>query len=82
MQKYYVYILQSKKDNKYYIGYTENLDERLNHHNSGMQKSTRNRIPFDLIYFEEFDAKKAAMAREKQIKSYKGGNAFKKLLNL
>ncbi|MCD4729890.1 MAG: GIY-YIG nuclease family protein [Bacteroidales bacterium] len=55
---YYVYILQSKKDGKYYIGYTSDLDARVDYHNSGQQRLTRHRIPFELIYFEEYKTKK------------------------
>ncbi len=76
---FYVYILQSKKDNRYYIGYTSDLKARLDFHNSGRQRSTRHRIPFELIYYEEFQTKQEALKREKEIKSYKGGNSFKKL---
>ena len=77
---YYVYILLSKKDGKHYIGSTSNVGKRLLHHNSGKQKSTKHRIPFELIYNEKYDDKKNALQREKQIKSYKGGEAFKKLI--
>ncbi|MFH1956177.1 MAG: GIY-YIG nuclease family protein [Patescibacteria group bacterium] len=78
---FYVYILQSEKDNKYYIGYTVNLSARIIWHNEGKNKSTKHRRPLKLIYIEEYKNKKDAMKREKEIKSYKGGNAFKKLLN-
>ncbi|MBS3770362.1 MAG: GIY-YIG nuclease family protein [Bacteroidales bacterium] len=78
---YYVYILQSLKDNKYYIGSTSNVDKRLQFHNTGSQRSTRNRIPFKLIYKEELSDKITALKREKQIKSYKGGEAFKRLIS-
>ena len=76
---YFVYILQSIKDNKYYIGSTSNVEHRLNYHNSGRQRSTKHRIPFILVYTETFHNRSEAETREKQIKSYKGGEAFKKL---
>ena len=78
--KYYVYILQSEKDQSYYIGYTSNLEKRLEYHNSGRQRYTKYRKPFKLIYFEEFETKSDALKRESQIKRYKGGEAFKKLI--
>ncbi len=78
---YHVYILKSKKDNKFYIGSTSDVAARLNYHNSGRQRSTRHRIPFSIVYEEAFNCKSEALKREKQIKSYKGGNAFKKLLS-
>ena len=77
---HYVYILQSLKDNRYYIGETSNADERVLFHNSGRQRSTRNRIPFRLILVEEYPNKKEALKREKQIKSWKGGQAFQNLI--
>ena len=77
---HYVYILQSLKDNRYYIGETGNVDDRVLFHNSGRQRSTRNRIPLRLILVEEFPNRKEALKREKQIKSWKGGQAFRKLI--
>ena len=78
---YYVYILQSLKDEKYYIGSTSDILSRLNFHNAGLQRSTRNRVPFRLILVEEYATKENALMREKQIKSWKGGNAFRKLIS-
>jgi putative endonuclease len=77
---YYVYILQSLKDGKYYIGSTSDVAERLNFHNSGRQRSTKHRVPFILRYSEELISKEDGLNREKQIKSYKGGEAFKRLV--
>jgi putative endonuclease len=77
---YFVYILRSSKDGKYYIGSTADVVPRLIFHNAGLQRSTKSRIPFVLIYQEEQPDKAAALKREKQIKNYKGGEAFKSLL--
>ena len=77
---HYVYILQSEKDNRYYIGETHDIDARLAFHDAGLQRSTRGRIPFKLVYFEEFANRHEALKREKEIKGYKGGRSFKKLL--
>ena len=77
---YYVYIVRSLKDNKHYIGYTRNIIKRLQEHNRGKSKSVKYRGPFKLVYNEEYITKIKAIRREKQIKSYKGGAAFKKLL--
>ena len=71
-KKYYVYVLKSLKDSRRYIGYTENFERRITEHNNGLVKSTRNRRPFELIYFEEFDNKTEALIREKFFKSGKG----------
>ena len=81
MSKYVlVYILKSKKFNKYYIGHTADLNNRLLRHNRGLAKSTKNFRPWEIVYKEFFDTKQEAYRRELQIKSYKGGQAFKKLL--
>ncbi len=77
---HFVYILKSEKDHKYYIGETANVEARLIYHNSGKQRSTKSRIPFVIVSIEEFSCRKEALLREKKIKSWKGGNAFKKLV--
>jgi putative endonuclease len=77
---HFVYILQSLKDKKYYIGETSDVEARLVFHNSGRQRSTKRRIPFVLILTETFPSRAEALKREKQIKSWKGGTAFKKLI--
>ena len=77
---YYIYILMSLKDSKYYIGSTSDVMARLQFHNSGLQRSTRSRIPFQIILFETYSSKKEALKREKLIKSWKGGEAFKRLI--
>ena len=78
---YYVYILRSLKDGKYYIGSTADVDARLKFHNEGRQRSTKHRTPFELIHTEQYSSKSEALAREKKIKSYKGGEAFKQLIS-
>ncbi len=77
---YYTYILQSLKDYKYYIGSTSDVQSRLNFHNAGLQRSTRSRIPFKLVLFEKYNSKEDALQREKQIKSWKAGEAFHRLI--
>ena len=49
---YYVYVLLSEKDNQFYTGYTSDLKNRLNEHQSGKVQSTKYRLPLKLIYFE------------------------------
>ena len=78
---YHVYILKSLRDNGYYIGCTSDLDKRIREHNSGKTVSLRNRRPLEIIYSERYDNQAEAYSREKQIKSYKGGSAFKKLIH-
>lgn len=76
---YFVYIIRNEKG-KHYIGITTEVKQRLQQHNSHSNRSTKYKGPWELIYQEEFGNKKEALIREKIIKAYKGGNAFKKLL--
>ena len=69
---YFVYILLSEKDNKRYIGFTNNIERRLLEHNAGKVKSTKNRRPLNLIYSEQYENKSDAMKREREIKNKKG----------
>ena len=78
---FYTYILKSKKHGRYYVGSTDNLTERLERHNGGRNKSTKSGIPWELTYFEKFTTRQEAYKREMEIKRYKGGEAFKKLIN-
>ena len=75
-----VYILQNTLTKRYYIGSTNNLERRLFEHNRGQTKSTRQQGKWISVYNETVNLNKEAKRREKQIKSYKGGNAFKKLI--
>jgi putative endonuclease len=72
MAGYFVYVLRSEKDGKRYIGFTSNLERRINEHNSRLVKSTRFRRPLVLVYYEEFSEKSEAMKREKFFKSGRG----------
>ena len=78
---HYIYIIQSKIANKYYIGCTNNLQLRLRDHNFGYCKSTKKYKPWILITFRSFTNQQDAYNMEKMVKSYKGGNAFKKIIN-
>ena len=70
--EYFVYVLLSKKDKKFYTGFTNNLTERINKHNSGKVASTHHRIPFELVYYEVSYNQKDALHRERYLKSTYG----------
>ena len=60
------------RDGSLYTGYTNDLDNRIETHNSGRgAKYTRSRLPVELVYFEEFSTKEEAMSREWHIKRLK-----------
>lgn len=77
---FYIYILQSKKDQSLYIGYTLNIKRRLIKHNKGENAATKVHIPYQLVYYEAFANKKDAKAREKYLKSGWGWRTINKLL--
>ncbi|MFA6183983.1 MAG: GIY-YIG nuclease family protein [Parcubacteria group bacterium] len=68
---FFVYILKSLKDEKLYIGQTNNLENRIKRHNAGQVHSTKNRRPLEILHTEKFDTRKEAMLREKYLKSLK-----------
>ena len=80
MKKYYVYILQSTKDLKFYIGLTSNLTLRIRQHKAGKVKSTSRRLPIKLIYFECYLLKLDAERNEKYYKTTKGREDLRKKL--
>lgn len=77
----YLYVLKNN-NNRYYIGITSlSIDERLERHNCGSVASTKVYKPWIIIHQEFFKTLMEARDREKLIKSWKGGSAFKKLVS-
>ena len=78
---YKVYVLQSITfPERHYIGYTENIERRIKEHNSAKTKSLVRYLPMKVIHIETYGTQQEAMRREPQIKKYKGGQAFKRLV--
>ena len=77
MDKFYVYVLRSIKDNNFYIGYTENLKRRMEEHSKGLVTSTKYRRPFILVYYEVCFNQESALKREKYLKTT-GGHRYLK----
>ena len=77
-----VYIIKSLKTNKFYTGSTNDLERRLKEHNSGYGcESTKMGKPWMLVCYYKCLSMKGARILEKKVKSYKGGNAFKQIIN-
>ena len=76
---FYVYILYSLKDQKLYVGCSQDLDERLKDHNQGRVDATKHRRPLVRIYTEEFLIPQDAYAREKNLKSLWSSRFKKKI---
>ena len=75
-----VYILFSEKLNKFYIGFTGDLNSRIVRHNQGGKSFTGKTNDWKIVYSEEFEEKTAAMSREKQIKGWKSRKMIEKLI--
>jgi len=69
---YYSYVLQSKKDKGFYVGFTKDLKLRFELHKKGQVDSTKNRRPLKLIYYEACLNQADATKREKYLKTYNG----------
>ncbi len=80
MNYYYVYVLQSKKDSNFYVGYTSNIKRRLQDHESGRVHSTKARRPLKLVYWEGCLNRSDATKREKYLKSSWGKRYIKNRL--
>ena len=74
---YYVYILKSKKDSSLYIGYTNNIDRRLEEHNNGKVSYAKTLRPWAVIYYESYISLEDAQTREKSLKYF--GKAYGQL---
>lgn len=80
MKFYYVYILHNPPKNFIYIGYSENLKQRISEHNEGKVKSTKAYLPLNLIFYEAYPTKNDAKRREKYLKSNKGRTTLMTML--
>ncbi len=78
----YVYILYSQKDKNFYTGYTKNLKLRFEKHQKGYIKSTKERLPLKLIYYEAFLNQEDATNREKYLKTTHGKTFLKKVTQI
>jgi len=65
---YYTYVIQSLKNNSFYIGSTNNLKRRIDEHNRGSVSSTKYRIPFELVYCEVYKSENDVHRRESNLK--------------
>lgn len=74
---YFVYILQSLKDSRTYIGYSNDVERRFKEHNSGRVKATKYRKPLKILFIEEFATEQEAKRRELYWKSGAGRRKLK-----
>ena len=77
---YYVYILYSEKLDKYYVGSSFDVIQRVNRHNRGHSNFTKTGIPWVLVYTEQCEDRTKAYAREMFIKNKKSKEYIKNLI--
>ena len=77
---FYVYILFSQKDQKFYTGFTSDIERRVEEHNQGKNISTKNRRPLELVCYEAYREEMDARGRETFLKSGSGKRYLKKQL--
>lgn len=78
---HYVYVLQSEKDGKLYVGHTDDLKRRFREHNNGLVPSTKKGTPLRIVYYEACNILDDAIKREKQLKTGFGRAYLKRRLS-
>jgi len=68
---FYLYILQSEKTARFYVGQISHPEDRLRWHNQNRSKFTKGQGPWHLVYLEEYSSRKEAVKREREIKAKK-----------
>ncbi|MBW8002017.1 MAG: GIY-YIG nuclease family protein [Planctomycetes bacterium] len=80
---YCVYILQSLKTDRLYIGQTNNLARRIEEHNTGWGgQYTRQNGPWKFVYNESHSARSSAVTWERHLKSTRGSQEKKSLASI
>lgn len=78
--KGFVYILRSLKNNRFYIGSSNNIETRFNQHQSGYVKATRYIRPLRLELFQEYGSINLARAIEQKLKNLKRKDYIENIL--
>ena len=76
-KSWYVYVLRSLRDGETYTGSTNDLRKRFKQHNDGLSRSTKGRVPLELIYYEMSMNEHDARSRELFLKSGMGKRYLK-----
>jgi putative endonuclease len=75
---FYVYVIRSEKDGRFYVGMCTDLERRLREHNAGKTFSTKGYRPWALVFVEEYGSRTEARNREKFLKGGSGKELIKK----
>ena len=76
----FVYILQSQKNGRYYLGSTENLENRLKEHYEGKVYTTKRMLPIELVFRQEYSSIEVAENVEQKLKSFKSKIILEKII--
>jgi len=79
---FFVYVLRSQKNGRYYVGCTQDVTRRVAQHDAGMTKSTKAGRPWRLVHAECHPTLSLARRRESQIKSWKNPEYLRTALKL
>ena len=79
---FFVYILEAVKSKRYYIGQTNDLEERLKKHNQGRILSTKHYIPWQLKWWKEYKTRSEAVKIERKLKSIKKRVGIEKFIRV
>ena len=77
---FYTYVLWSESIDKYYIGYTWDVEQRLIKHNAGGSRWTKRGIPWHIVCVRSFKTKGDAIREEKRLKHLKSRKALEKYI--
>lgn len=80
MKKFCVYILESQKNKRYYVGSTDDVLRRLSDHNFGKVASTKNLRPWIIKAFVECSNLTEARSSEYRLKKYKRRDILDKVI--
>ncbi len=80
MKNFGVYILKSTKNNRYYVGSTDNIERRVKEHNLGRVTSTKLMIPWELKAFIQCESVSKSRANEFRLKKYKRRDILEKVI--
>lgn len=70
---YYVYLIKSLRNGRYYVGFTSDLRRRIKEHNSKQSKATSRYVPYEIVYYEDYKDVKDAKDRESKLKYHGQG---------
>jgi len=78
---FFVYIIEATESKRYYIGQTENLEERIKRHNKGRNLSTRAYIPWRLKWWKQYESRSEAIKIERKLKGIKKRAGLEKFVS-